>query len=134
MCVGRWQWFGVRKAVCVLLRTWQRLREQATLIVTVLLTLMVGVLSLKMFDMNGAFVYTMGARTQFFICGSAQSFGCAATIAELRAANVQPVRARPDYVGKAQAFVGGYSSYGHVLTSSGMERPSRASTPRHSLS
>ena len=55
--------------------TWQRLREQATLIVTVLLTVMVGVLSLKMFDMNGAYLHAMGARAQSFCVGALSRLG-----------------------------------------------------------
>ena len=41
------------------------------------------------------------------------------TIAELRAANVDLVPARPDYGETSQAFVGGYTLYGHVLTDNG---------------
>ena len=77
----------------------QRHREQAMGIVTVLLTLMVGVLTLKMYGMS-------------------------ATIEELSAASLSlsapAPRTRPDYVKTAEAFVGGYTLYGHVLTDNGV--------------
>jgi hypothetical protein len=82
----------------------QRLRDQATLVVTIVLAMMVGILSLKMFDMN-------------------------AMIVELRAAQVEPVRPRPDYVGAADAFVGGYSRQGHTLDVDGACRSIRARRP-----
>ena len=76
----------------------QRHREQAMAAVTALLSLMVGVLSLKMYGMSAA-------------------------IEELSAASLSlsapPPRTRPDYVGTAKAFVGGYTLYGHVLTDEG---------------